>query len=217
MSSAVAANPASGRPNLRQSHQRRVLLQRSADRPWSLPGPGLCSAAFRPAARVAIPEAFLARRIGLVDLLAQDEESAQRPGGPLGYVLGRVLDVGFGFCHGEVGFLPRAPAAVPDNSSARRVCRVSVLRQYRSFGVARIFFFGPLDRMSAGRAVSHLNREVVFDAPVTIGAAWCLSLRGSFRSHRFPSVSDSNRNRRPIVQTEMRSTMLRVTRRAQRS
>ena len=108
------------------------------------------------------------------------------------------LGCGFSVLPWGSGFLPRAPAAVEKkrrscNSSARRVCRVSVLRQCRSFGVARIFFFGPLDRMSTGRAVSHLNREVVFDAPVTIGAGWCLFLRGSFRSHRFPSVSDSNR------------------------
>ena len=40
--------------------------------------------AFHPATRVAVPEAFLARRICVVHQLARAEEPAQRPGSPLG-------------------------------------------------------------------------------------------------------------------------------------
>ena len=53
------------------------------------------------------PEAFLARRIGGVHLLARDEEPAQRPGCPLGCVLGWVRDVGFWLCHRNRSSHPR--------------------------------------------------------------------------------------------------------------
>ena len=36
---------------------------------------------------------------------------------------------------------------------------------------------GPLDRMSTGRAVRHLNCNLVFEASLTIGAEWRLPLR----------------------------------------
>ena len=50
---------------------------------------------------------FLARRIGGVHLLAQDEEPAQRPGCPFGCVLGWVRDVGFWLCHRNRSSHPR--------------------------------------------------------------------------------------------------------------
>ena len=60
---------------------------------------GLCrhEAAF-PASGVTEPEAFLARWMCVVHLFAQNEEPAQRPGCPLGSILGWVRDVGFRLC-----------------------------------------------------------------------------------------------------------------------
>ena len=52
-----------------------------------------------PAFGVTVPEAFLACCVRVVHLLAQDEESAQRPGCSFGSVLGRVRDVGFRLCY----------------------------------------------------------------------------------------------------------------------
>ena len=69
--------------------------------------------AFHPATRVAVPEAFLARRICVVHQLARAEEPAQRPGSPLGCVLGWVLDMGFRLCHGtRSSRLQRSSAAL---------------------------------------------------------------------------------------------------------
>ena len=54
---------------------------------------------FHPAARVAEAEAFLARRIDLVQLLARDVEPAQRPlEAPDGTFRAWVRDVGFRLC-----------------------------------------------------------------------------------------------------------------------
>ena len=60
---------------------------------------GLCrhETAF-PAFGVTEPEAFLARWMCVVHLLAQNEESAQRPGCSRGSILGWVRDVGFRLC-----------------------------------------------------------------------------------------------------------------------
>ena len=65
---------------------------------------------FHPAARVAVAEAFLARRVGVVHLLSQDEEPAQRPQeAPDGTFWAWVRDVGFR--HSVVSLpLPQAPA-----------------------------------------------------------------------------------------------------------
>ena len=54
-----------------------------------------------PAFGVTVPEAFLARRMCVVHLLAQDEEPTQRPSCPLGWLRVRVFDVGFRLCHGS--------------------------------------------------------------------------------------------------------------------
>ena len=64
---------------------------------------GLCHGApvfllafFHPASRVAVAEAFLARRIGVVHLLAQDEKPTQcPPESPDGTFWAWVRDVGF--------------------------------------------------------------------------------------------------------------------------
>ena len=63
------------------------------------PSTGLCrhEAAF-PAFGVTEPEAFLARWMCVVHLLAQYEEPAQCPGCPRGSILGWVRDVGFRLC-----------------------------------------------------------------------------------------------------------------------
>ena len=65
---------------------------------------------FHPASRVAVAEAFLARRVGVVHLLSQDEEPAQRPQeAPDGTFWSWVRDVGFR--HSVVSLpLPQAPA-----------------------------------------------------------------------------------------------------------
>ena len=78
---------------------------------------GLCYGAsvfllafFHPASRVAVAEAFLARRVGVVHLLSQDEEPAQRPQkAPDGTFWSWVRDVVFR--HSVVSLpLPQAPA-----------------------------------------------------------------------------------------------------------
>ena len=66
---------------------------------------------FHPASRVAVAEAFLARRVGVVHLLSQDEEPAQRPQeAPDGTFWSWVRDVGF--WHSVVSLpLPQATGA----------------------------------------------------------------------------------------------------------
>ena len=65
---------------------------------------------FHSASRVAVAEAFLARRVGVVHLLSQDEEPAQCPQeAPNGIFWAWVRDVGFR--HSVVSLpLPQAPA-----------------------------------------------------------------------------------------------------------
>ena len=75
---------------------------RVEQRSWPIPGGvnGIFGATRRPFQRsgLAEPEAFLARWLCVVHLLAQNEEPAQRPGCSRGGILDWVRDVGFRFC-----------------------------------------------------------------------------------------------------------------------
>ena len=134
---------------------------------WALLGalPGLRRGMAFPAFGVTEPEAFLARWMGVVHLLAQDEEPAQRPGCPLGWLRGRVLDVGFRFCHGHYSASRIGGIGGADGSRINAPgfsCRWPRSMRYSRPGQASLIFFNSrrqsLRKILDGAVVTRLGR-----------------------------------------------------------